>query len=155
METRQRITNIVCILFLILNLTACNNKKQMNENEVLANTDRLYSTLSAEKGMNTAFLAMFDPDGVLLRKNHPPIEGFDAIRALLLSENDSTFTLTWEPVLAKVAASGEMGYTYGTYKLFDKATDSITGEGTYATIWQKNSKGEWKAMLDTGNAGLK
>jgi ketosteroid isomerase-like protein len=155
MKNRHLTLNIICIFLLILNLTACNNKKQMNENEVLANTDRLYSTLSAEKGMNTAFLAMFDPAGVLLRKNHPPIEGFDAIRTLLLSENESTFTLTWEPVLAKVAASGEMGYTYGTYKLFDKATDSLMGEGTYATIWQKNSNGEWKAMLDTGNAGLK
>jgi len=126
----------------------------MDSEKELADTDRFFSAMSAEKGMNTAFLAMFDSAGVLLRADHQPIEGYNAIKALLTSEDDSTFILTWEPVFAKVSASGDMGYTYGTYEVTDKSTDSLTSEGTYSTIWQKKSDGKWKALLDTGNHGL-
>jgi ketosteroid isomerase-like protein len=97
---------------------------------------------------------MFDSAGVILRANQIPIEGYEAIRESLMGESDSTFTLTWEPKFAKMAASGELGYTYGTYQITDKHTDSIIGVGKYATIWQKQSDGKWKAILDTGNPGL-
>jgi ketosteroid isomerase-like protein len=53
-----------------------------------------------------------------------------------------------------MAASGELGYTYGTYQLKDKASDSLMGVGKYATIWIKQADGTWKAILDTGNPGL-
>lgn len=119
-----------------------------------AETDRYYSSLSAEKGMDTAFLAMFDSAGVKLSANRMPIEGLQAIRQLLAGKSDSDFILTWEPTFEKVAASGELGYTYGIYKVTNKDTGEKTGEGTYCTIWQKNANGEWKALLDTGNEGL-
>jgi ketosteroid isomerase-like protein len=134
-------------------LLACNNVKQVENINVLFENDRFYSTMSSEKGMNVAFLAMFDSAGVKLQPKHMPIEGYEAIKESLLSQNDSTFTLTWEPKFAKISASGDMGYTYGTYKITDKATNSITGDGTYTTIWMMKN-GKWKAMLDTGNPGL-
>ena len=107
-----------------------------------AETDRYYSSLSAEKGMNTAFLAMFDSAGVKLSANRMPVEGLLAIRQLLAEKSDSTFILTWEPTFEKVAASGELGYTYGIYKVTNKDKGEKTGEGTYCTIWQK--KCEWR-----------
>jgi len=139
---------------IITNFIACHNVNQKDESKLLSDTDRFYSALSAEKGMNTSFLEMFDSAGVMLNANHMPIEGFEAIKASLLIESDSTFILTWEPRFAKIAASGELGYTYGTYQIRDKATDSITGVGKYATIWKKQTDGKWKAILDTGNPGL-
>ncbi len=135
-------------------LTACTSRKHADESRLLANADRSYSALSARDGMNAAFLAMFDSAGVMLRANHPPVEGYPDIRKLLLSENDSAFNLTWEPSLAKVSASGDMGFTYGIYKITDRATGIWKSGGTYATVWGKTENGEWKAMLDTGNPGL-
>ena len=154
MKTNRFISFIALIVMLIFAISACKNKKQADDSTVLSETDRFYSALSAEKGMNTAFIEMFDSAGVMLSANKQPIEGIDAIRTSLLSESDSTFILTWEPKFAKMAASGELGYTYGIYQIKDKATDSITGVGKYATIWQKQSDGKWKAILDTGNPGL-
>ncbi len=139
---------------LIFALGGCNYKNQNPDSKALADTDRFYSALSAEKGMNTAFLAMFDSAAVMLKANHAPIEGYEAIKADLLSESDTSYILTWEPMFAKIAVSGEMGYTYGTFKVTDKATASVSGEGTYTTFWRKNVEGKWKAMLDTGNPGL-
>lgn len=120
----------------------------------ISETDRFYSALSAEKGMNAAFLSMFDSAGVMLTDNKLPVEGYAAISDLLSQRNDSTFILTWEPLFEKVAASGELGYTYGTYKITDRVSKKTTGVGTYLTIWLKNENGEWKAILDTGNEGL-
>jgi ketosteroid isomerase-like protein len=154
MKTNHLISFLTFIVMLMFTLLACNNRKQAENSSVLSETDRFYSAMSAEKGMNASFLAMFDSAGVMLRANQMPTEGFEAIKASLLSENDSTFILTWEPIFARIAASGELGYTYGTYQIKDKETDSITGVGKYATIWLKQSDGKWKAILDTGNPGL-
>jgi ketosteroid isomerase-like protein len=154
MKTNRLISLSACIVMLLLTISSCANKKQVDDKKVLSKTDSFYSALSAEKGMNASFLAMFDSAGVMLNANHMPIEGFEAIKASLMSESDTTFTLTWEPMFAKMAASGDLGYTYGTYKMTDRKTDSIIGVGKYATIWQKQSDGKWKAILDTGNPGL-
>ena len=97
---------------------------------------------------------MFNSAGVTLASHKPPVVGYNEIKKIILNHSDSSFTLTWKPMFAKVAASGELGYTYGTYKVTDKATKNIS-EGTYTTFWIKNSRGEWKALLDTGNEGLK
>lgn len=154
MRTSRLISANVFIVILVIAISSCNNRKQVEDSNVLSDTDRFYSRLSTEKGMNASFLAMFDSSAVLLRANQMPIEGYKAIKASLMSESDTTFTLTWEPKFAKMAASGELGYTYGTYQIKDKATDSITEVGKYATIWIKQSDGKWKAILDTGNPGL-
>lgn len=153
MKTTRLKYYIVPVTLMLL-IAACNNNKPVPDSKVLSEADRFYSSLSADKGMNASFLEMFDPARVMLRANHMPIVGYDSIRALLLSENDSSFTLTWKPLFAKIAASGELGYTYGTYHITDKATDSVIGVGKYTTIWEKKRDGKWKAVLDTGNPGL-
>ncbi len=154
MKTNRFILFSTFLISVIIISASCNHKKQIDESKILLDTDRFYSALSAEKGMNASFLAMFDWAGVILRANQMPVEGYNAIKVLLLSESDSTFTLTWDPLFSKTAASGDLGYTYGTYKVTSKTTDSITGVGKYATIWQKQGDGKWKAILDTGNPGL-
>ena len=143
----------ICVL-LMLSVYSCQKISSIDETKGLANTDRYYSSLSAVKGRNTAFLAMFDSSGVTLASHRPPVVGFNEIKKLILSTNDNSFTLTWEPKFARIAISGELGYTYGTYKLLNKTTKAIS-EGTYTTFWQKNAQGKWKALLDTGNEGLK
>jgi len=142
------------IVLCTLSISSCRKTTSKDEYKGISEVDRFYSRLSAEKGRNVAFLAMFDSDGVTLAPHRLPIEGYKAIKKLILSQSDSAFTLTWEPKFAKIASSGELGYTYGIYKMTDKAKKAIS-EGTYTTIWHKNAKGEWKAVMDTGNEGLK
>jgi ketosteroid isomerase-like protein len=144
----------ICVLFTLL-VCSCRKQQPVDQARNMADADRYYSALSLEKGRNAAFLAMFDSAGVTLSPHTPPIEGYKEIKKLILSRSDSTYTLTWEPMFAKVAVSGELGYTYGTYKLTIKAPKPVLQVGTYTTIWHKNSHGEWKALLDTGNEGLK
>ena len=141
MKTFTSILSIATALIVITLFVACNSKKQPANSKTMSETDRYYSAMSAKEGMNAAFLAMFDSAGVMLNANHWPIVGYDSIRASLLAESDTAFTLTWEPLFEKMAASGELGYTYGTYQLKSRATDSLMGVGKYATIWTKQADG--------------
>ncbi len=154
MKTNNIIPTLIFAAIILLSVTACTSKTSLETIDKLLETDRSYSTLSANKGMNSAFISMFDSAGVKLQTNHIPIVGLEKIKAFLQSENDSGFILTWEPLSAKIANSGEIGFTYGTYKITNVSADSIMGEGTYVTIWGKNSSGQWKALLDTGNSGF-
>lgn len=154
MKTSHLINISAVAIIMIFAVSACNCTKKPDQSQMIADADRAYSAISVEKGMNAAFLAMFDSAGVILRANREPVKGYNAIKDLLINQSDSAFILSWEPAYAQVAASGDIGYTYGTYQVTDKATDSISGEGTYVTIWQKQPDGKWKALLDTGNPGL-
>jgi ketosteroid isomerase-like protein len=53
--------------------------------------------------------------------------------------------LSWSPVLADVAQSGELGYTTGpwTFSLSGKAS-----AGEFLTIWRKQSDGKWKLAVN-------
>jgi len=63
--------------------------------------------------------------------------------------------LTWAPVGAGIAASGDLGYTYGTYEFSSKDKDGkpVVDKGKYATIWKKQKDGSWKVAVDMGNSG--
>ena len=114
--------------------------------------DRAFSKLSQEKGMKAAFIEYLDSNGVLLRPGHLPIAGADAVD-FLIRQNDSDFTMSWEPKNGFIARSGELGYTYGIYALRPSAKDTVI-YGTYVSIWKKEKGGSWKYVLDTGNEGL-
>ena len=118
----------------------------------MMDADRAFSKMSEEKGMKTAFIEYLDSNGVLLRPNHLPIAGADAVD-FLIQQNDTDYTMSWEPKNGVIAKSGELGYTYGIYALRPSTKDTVI-YGTYVSIWKKEKGGRWKYVLDSGNEGL-
>ena len=141
-------------LFLLLSLAAsCRTHSDPSVGEAaLMDVDRSFSELSVSEGMTKAFLQYCATDAVMLRENSMPVQGKESISSLLEGNDDSGFTLSWEPRFAKVAGSGEIGYTYGLYALRPAAADTVL-RGTYVSVWVKEN-GQWKWILDSGNAGL-
>ncbi len=123
-------------------------------NNLLKETDLDFSDLSVKEGFNKAFIAYAAGNATLLRRNHMPVVGRDSLYVNINSEPDSTYTLTWQPLFADIAASGDLGYTYGRFLLKEKRSGE-EAEGTYCTIWKRQGDGSWKYVLDTGNSGLK
>jgi ketosteroid isomerase-like protein len=65
--------------------------------------------------------------------------------------SDPNFGLTFAADRVEVAQSGDMAYSRGHYsiRLTDKATSKPTSsDGTYLTVWRKQSDGSWKAVED-------
>ncbi len=149
--------SLLFVALLMLGASCKNSIKKGSKTDAFAkmemmNADREFSKLSEEKGMKTAFIEYLDSNGVLLRSNRLPIAGADAID-YLIQQNDTDYTLTWEPSHGTVAQSGELGYTYGIYALRPSRKDTII-YGTYVSIWKKQKDGSWKYVLDSGNEGI-
>ena len=136
--------------FILFLLIACNSQMDLNMNTELINVDKAFSTMCVEKGMNYAFIHYVADDGVMLRPNSMPVVGKTNIESLFRND-DKDIEFTWKPLYGAVAKSGELGYTYGTYKF---GVGESQQKGTYVSIWKKNTKGEWKFVLDSGNEGL-
>jgi len=142
---------------LVFVMLSCNSQLNMDqEKQKLLETDLAFSNRSIEVGNHQAFLEYASPDAVLLRDNSYPVVGKPALKKLYSQLSDSTYRLTWKPSFGKVSKSGDLGYTYGIY-LLEITEGEQKGEvrqGTYCSIWEKNAKGEWRFVLDTGNSGL-
>jgi len=136
------------LLFFLL--IGCNKNMSIDMNKELLNTDQAFSLLCKEKGMNFAFLYYVAEEGVMLRANNLPIVGKNKIKDLFQGD-DSEIEFSWDPLYADVAKSGELGYTYGTYEIYNG--ESVQ-KGTYISVWKKDTNGEWKFVLDSGNQGL-
>lgn len=99
----------------------------------------------------TSFLA---PDARLSYWGAPAIEGIDAIRNSIGSLMKlPRFKMIWHPTRATVAASGDLGYTIGTFTMtFPNANGMlITENGKQQTTWKKIN-GQWKVIEDTGTS---
>lgn len=119
----------------------------------LMDTDRAFSALSVEKGMREAFGAYMADDVVIYRGGVAPIEGRET--ALPLYPDNPEIVLQWEPWKAEVAASGELGYTLGSYTLTGVGADGAEqrSTGSYVSIWRRSPDGDWKFVFDTGHPG--
>ncbi len=116
----------------------------------IVDTDKAFSAASEKEGMKKAFLEYIADDAVLLRPGFLPIIEGDVIK-FLNAQEDTSFTMTWEPKGGDIASSGDMGFTYGVYKV---ATADTTLKGTYLNVWRKQADGKWKFVIDTGNPGI-
>ena len=67
--------------------------------------------------------------------------------------DDKRNHLTWNPVGADIAASVDLGYTYGTYEFESPGEDGTQTEyGKYTSIWKRQKEGSGKVVLARGNA---
>ncbi|MBL7137657.1 MAG: hypothetical protein ISS17_02645 [Bacteroidales bacterium] len=141
------------LVFILIGFVACTSSEdRMKEarKEILS-TDRAFSARSAEKGMNEAFLHYAANDMVKLQEGRFPVIGKEELRNTFAGVPDSIYRLTWEPVKAEVSKSGDLGYTFGNYELYDFTRREIR-YGNYFTVWRKEKDGTWRWVLDGGNA---
>jgi ketosteroid isomerase-like protein len=112
----------------------------------LVETERAFSRLSQKEGMRAAFLAYLAGDAVIFRPG--PVAGREYIEA----RPSPPIELTWWPVYAEVAASGDLGYTTGPYQLRETGAGAggETQHGYYVTMWRRGGDGAWKVVADLG-----
>ncbi|MEO6129420.1 MAG: hypothetical protein ABIP30_13820 [Ferruginibacter sp.] len=151
----MKITMPFIILIFLFSCTVKKKEEAIDmsgEKAKLIQADKAFSDLSEKEGMKNAFLEYIDSNGVLLKGDHMPIIGANAID-YLIQVSDTAFTLNWQPQHAFVSKSADLGYTYGIYALHSNTRDTVL-YGTYVSIWKKQADGKWKFVLDSGNEGI-
>lgn len=120
---------------------------------VLLQADSEFDRSVAEKGVD-AWVSTFAEDGIMFRAGEV-VRGRAAIRELMAPAFATPgFSLRWKPVRAEIAASSDLGYTYGTYESISVEPDGSrqVRTGMYVTIWKKQADGSWKVVVDLGSS---
>jgi ketosteroid isomerase-like protein len=136
------------LLTVLIMMGCC--REQKNDATVLITTDKAFSQMSVEKGLNAAFIYYADDSVVKVRDGNFPLIGKDTMTKIYLSRSDSGMILKWKPVRADISKSNDLGYTFGNWELYLKARDT-TMYGNYISVWKKQSDGTWKYVLDAGS----
>jgi ketosteroid isomerase-like protein len=112
----------------------------------LIDADRAFNAMAQKEGTGKAFIAYAAEDPVLIRQGNMPIIGRAGFVEAFSQMAGSP--LSWEPLRAEIAASQDLGYTFGRYTLRDGET--VKAHGVYVTVWKKQPDGSWKFVLDGG-----
>jgi len=113
--------------------------------------DAEFSAAAQQVGLAEAFVRFADPEATMLPANEQPVTGLDGIRAQFANLAPGT-TLVWKPFKAEASASGDLGYTLGTFELRSTGSDGKPSVryGKYCSVWKKQKDGRWKWVVDVG-----
>ncbi len=125
-------------------ILSCSNTKPPDPMAVVE-AERAFAAFTAENGMPEGFSQFAADDGVVFAPQ--------AVNAkeLYAGREAGTALLTWQPVYAEIASSGDLGWTTGPWEFRRKPTDeTATAFGHYNTIWKIQPDGTWKFVIDFG-----
>ncbi|MEW5844210.1 MAG: nuclear transport factor 2 family protein [Bacteroidota bacterium] len=117
----------------------------------LIKNEYAFSKRAWEVGTRQSFLDFIADDGILFRPT--PVNGKQ-----YLTENNkpSSGVLSWYPSRAIVSRDGDLGFTSGPWEWKrDKDDSAAVAFGNFCTVWQRQSNGEWKFVIDFGNSNDK
>ena len=131
---------------------ACAQPTVPPDPSVLMEADRAFSA-AVQEGGSEAWVSWFAEDGAQIVEGRGEVRGHDAILPLMAALDQPGVPLSWEPPRADIAASGDLGWTTGTYVSEGPGPDGevVRGDGWYVSIWRLQSDGSWKVVMDLGN----
>jgi ketosteroid isomerase-like protein len=119
--------------------------KTATEQSALLARDREFASATSLSGAKATFDAFAADNVRVLRNGKQPFVG-KAVAAPALPDNDNVWN--WEPAFADTSRSGDLGYTYGTYRILKKdATPTVLESGNYFRIWKKQGN-KWLVVAD-------
>ena len=121
--------------------------------EMLKQLEAEFMKAAAEKG-SQGYMSYYADDSVEVPNGAPLIQGKAEIAKGMSFLDNKNNRLTWTTVGADISASGDLGYTYGTFEFHSKNKEGkpTVDYGKYTSIWKLQKDGSWKVVLDMGNA---
>lgn len=128
-------------------VTACAPSVNVDdEQNALLARDRQWSQVATDVD---GFMSYLAADATVYSPGAPAMTGADEIRSALAEAfSMPNFSLNWTPAEARVAASGDIGYTSGTYEM---SSAQGAEKGKYVTVWRKDGDA-WMVVEDIFNA---
>jgi ketosteroid isomerase-like protein len=114
--------------------------------EQMVEAERAFARTAAERGVREAFLAFLAPDAISVQPYGNARAQWEARPAP--PPGAQLARLEWAPRTGDVAASGQLGWLTGDFRMIPP-----TGEprhGCYFSVWEKQAGGEWRVRLDVG-----
>lgn len=113
--------------------------------EKLMKLETDFSAAVTKKGAVHAFDAYFAEDVRMLRADLAPALGKQRALEVISSRLG---TLSWQPAMTDVSASGDLGYAYGTFEF--KSRGVLVEHGSYVRVWKKFARA-WQVVMDVAS----
>lgn len=146
-------TPVLLGLLLLLNFSCQTMTKQSpveKWKQEIMNTEKAFNDSVQVEGISKAFIA-FAADSVAILRNDSLIVGKAALKEFYGNRRSSkNITLTWKPDFVDVSASGDLGYTYGSYlyTVTDSGGNKKEYRGIFHTVWKRQADGKWRFVWD-------
>ena len=117
-------------------------------------TSREWSEAAQSRDIDR-MLSYWTDDALVIAPGEPERRGKAAIREnLLASFAVPGFRISWEPIEANVAASGDLGYLVERTQVTVTGPDGqpLTQQFRAVTLWRKEADGVWRNLVDISNA---
>lgn len=125
--------------------------------KMLTRLDDDWSKVAATKDAERV-ASYYAIDAIAYPPNEPVAIGRSAAKKVWAAYfADPSLSISWKTVHAGVSASGDLGFTAGTYEVSFKGSDGkpVTERGKYLCNWKKGKDGTWKAIHDMWNGDSK
>ena len=121
--------------------------------DTLRQLEAEFMKAAAHRGAQ-GYMSYYAEDAAELPNGEDMLQGKENIDKTMGFLDQKDNHLTWTPVHADIAASGDLGYTYGTYEFRSKDKDGkpTVEYGKYASVWKKQKDSSWKVVMDMGNS---
>ena len=128
---------------LLLSVVSLRAESAMDAIRTMVDSERNFCVAAKQKGTRAAFLDFFADNAIIFRPG--PVNGKEVWR-----NRTTDLELIWEPTLAGISRSADLGYDTGPSKWrVDKSKEEWT-HAYYISIWKKAPDGSWKVALDCG-----
>ncbi|MCX6170805.1 MAG: hypothetical protein NTX65_15805 [Ignavibacteriales bacterium] len=135
---------ILGFIFLFVTSQIFAQKKKMDQNQLIS-TEFSFAASAAEIGTRDSFLKFIADDGIIFRPG--PVNG----KTFLTNAPKRPGLLSWFPVHAEISKEGDMGFTTGPAEFRKDKDSAAIWFGNFCTVWQRQSDGEFKFVIDYGN----
>lgn len=136
------------VLIMILGvISGCGTQSPPPDPMVLVNSERAFAAAAAQQGIRDAFLEYSADEAVLF------VPGAVRVKEHYGASPKRPGLLTWQPIYAEIASSGDLGWTTGPWEWRQNPSNSSPqATGHYITIWKRQPDSTWKFVLDMGVA---
>jgi ketosteroid isomerase-like protein len=144
--------NLVVILIFWSLVYACKTESkkispEQCKSEILQ-AEKNFARMAKEEGLAKAFCTFAAEDAVIHRDSL--YKGKDAIKAFYERQTNKDVKLEWTAKFVDVSASGDLGYTFGTfsYAAVDGSGLPVSVKGIFHTVWKRQADGNWRFVWD-------
>lgn len=142
---KKYLFTLICLVIVYTNNAQIKNP---NLNDLIA-TEYAFVSAAADIGTRDAFLKFIADDGIIFRPN--PVNG----KTYLSNTPKRPGLLSWYPTYAGISRDGDMGFTTGPADFKKDKDSSAIWFGNFSTVWQRQSNGEFRFVIDMGSSNNK
>jgi ketosteroid isomerase-like protein len=145
-----------CLTLLSFLIVFSSSAADANIEQAIRDLDAQWSKAAQSKDVNKT-VSFYSDDAIVLPPNEAMKTTKEAIRKIWKDLLESPgLVISWTTTKVKVAKSGEMAYSSGTYELSmsDASGNLVKDRGKYLAVWEKQPDGNWKCGADMWNSDL-